>query len=261
MDDDGNRFTILSTPQRIISTIPSNTEILFLLGLSKNIVGVTTQCNFPSDARTKEKIGDVKINAEKIISLNPDIVFMLGDAQRMEINRLSSYGLPVFVVNPRTVEELLNSIWMIGNATGKEKKAMEIISDMRLRMQKSSAERHGTRPKVLVVLWPQPLVTAGRNTMINDIIWRAGGTNTAARAKGQYPVLSLEDVIKDDPDCIIVAGKSRDDMERLKKTPAFAALRAIKENRVIVIDNDIITRPGPRIIKALDIISTFINNK
>ena len=262
VDDDGKSFTFLSPPKKIISTMPSNTEMLFMLGLKDSIIGVTTQCNFPADARTKEKIGGTSLNAEKITSLNPDIIFMLGDAQRLEINRLKSYGLPVFVVNPHTLYELMNSVWMIGNATGKEQKALEITNKIRAELNIIySRHKQKIRAKILVVIWPDPLVTAGRGTLINDIIWIAGGTNIAVRAKGQYPMLGFEQVIKENPDLIIVSGKSKADIERLKSDKRWQMIEAVWDNRIILIDSDIITRPGPRVMKALDIITTMINNK
>ncbi|MEK7376801.1 MAG: ABC transporter substrate-binding protein, partial [Candidatus Margulisiibacteriota bacterium] len=100
-DDYGTNFFSLSAPKRIISTMPSNTEILYALGLGKNIIAVSDKCNFPPEASKKKKIGAISINVEEIVALNPDLIVMLGDAQKRQIEILKEYRLPVFVINPR----------------------------------------------------------------------------------------------------------------------------------------------------------------
>jgi len=258
----GFTFTSMHRPVRIISTVPSNTEILFALGLGDRIVGVTSQCNYPPAAKKIQKIGGANLNAEKIIALNPDLVLMLGDAQMNDIERLRCFQLPVFVINPRDLNGLISSIRLIGKITGSQKEAealaKKISDDMR---RVSLLKRAAARPKVFVVLWDDPLITAGKGTFIDNLITAAGGKNIASGMKGKYPIMSLETLIEEDPDYLVIAGKSKDDIKKLKDRNAWKLLKAVKENKILLIDSDIITRPSPRLITALDLISGFIRHQ
>ncbi len=261
-DDSGTRFTILMEPRRIISAMPSNTEILFDLGLGNKIVGVTEMCNFPPEARNIEKIGSVVLNAEKILSLNPDFVLMLGDAQRSEISRLKTFGLPVFVINPHTLYELMDSIKLIGKATGTEIAANNLVRKMEQDIMRTSTKyKNYLEPKVFVVIWSSPLITAGKGTFIDDLIRLSGGRNIEADSGQQYPLISFEKLLADDPDYIIVSGSSLDEVTRLKKDPKWKMLKAVRENKILLINADIITRPTPRLADALDLIVSFIHKR
>jgi len=262
VDESGSRFTAISAPRRIISTMPSNTEILFDLGLGDRIVGVTSRCDFPKAATKKRKIGDINLDLEEIISLNPDLVVMLGSAQKYQIEKMRSHSLPVFVIDPRNMDQLLGSIDLLGKITGTSKKAEATITDMKKRIKAATVTRNAASlPKVLVVLWANPLTTAGKGTFIDDIVSRSGAVNIGAGAGGQYPTISFETVLAQDPDFIIVAGKSYGDIRSITDDRKWDAVKAVKDKKILLIDSDIITRPSPRIVKAMELISKFINGK
>lgn len=262
VDESGSRFTAISAPRRIISTMPSNTEILFELGLGDRIVGVTSRCDFPKAAAKKKKIGDISLNLEEIISLNPDLMVMLGSAQKYQIEKMRSYSLPVFVIDPRNMDQLLGSIELLGKITGRSKKAEELTADMKKRIRAATVTRMSVpAPKVLVVLWANPLTTAGKGTFIDDIVTRSGAVNIGAGAGGQYPTISFETVLEQDPDFIIIAGKSYGDMRSITDDGKWSSVKAVKAKKILLIDSDIITRPSPRIVKATELISKFINGK
>ncbi len=259
-DESNTKFTILSKPKRIISTMPSNTEILFNLGLSKKIVGVTTYCNYPKEARNKKKIGSQSLNTEMIFALNPDIIIMLGDAQRNQIELLRKFGLPVFVINPHKLADVPSSIILLGKITGAKKEAEDLSVKMCAKIGEiSKIQKSLIKPKVFVCLYTEPLLTAGRDTFIDDMINLSGGINIGADAQGTYPLINFEKIIESDPDYIIVSGKSKKEMDYFKTSSKWNGLKAIKENHIMLIDSDIITRPSPRLVEALDLINRFIN--
>ncbi len=259
-DESGVRFTALSAPRRIISTMPSNTEILYDLGLGSRIVAVSSKCDHPPAAGSLPKVGDLTLNAEKIASLNPDLIVMLYDTQKYQIERLRALSLPVFVINPRNLDQLSESVLLLGRVTGTSASARSLSSRIKRGVAKaSSAKKARLSPKALVVLWPSPVITAGKNTFIDDIVSRAGAVNLGSKVPGAYPTVDFEFVVKEDPDFIIFAGKSYKKMQQTLADEKWQALRAVREKKVILIDSDILTRPTPRAVKALELISGFVN--
>jgi len=259
-DEDGVVFFSVSAPKRIISTMPSNTEILYALGLGKKIIAVSDRCDFPSDAARKKKIGSVSLNAEEIIALNPDLIVMLGSAQRAQIEILRKYKLPVFVIDPRSLEELASSILLLGKITRAENASRKIVWDLNNKIGLIEKTRDPERrPCVFVELWHEPVITAGRGTFISDIISVCGGINIGDKAGEGYPSFSIESLVVEDPDYIIVAGSSSSDIKKISSDRRLAKLSAVRRNRILLIDADIITRPTPRLASALGLIDTFIS--
>jgi len=241
-------------PQRIISGIPSVTEMLFALGLGGRVVGVTTNCNYPPEAKNKEKVGGFTLNLEKIVYLKPDLIIMVEDAQKPEIEKLRKMDLPVLSINPKTVSGVMDSLIQLGKATGEREKAERLVWAMKRRL--SAAKPHGLRailnlPKVLVVVGMNPLVVAGGGTFIDDIVKYAGGDNIAEKAKGAYPQFNFESLAQANPDFIIVP------KGMLVKDERWSWLKA----KICYIDADIISRPGPRVVDAVEQIAGFIHDK
>jgi len=185
---------------RYISLAPSTTEILFALGLDEEIAGVSSYCDYPELARSKEKIGSFsQPDIEKILSLKPDIVFSTGLEQQAVVEELKKLGLKVMVSDPQNFSELYDSISEIGKLTAKENAARELISKMKKDIgevvSQSRAIATGKRKKVFVEIWHDPLMTAGKNTFVNELITFAGGINIAEDAAKPYSFFSAEDVI------------------------------------------------------------------
>jgi len=262
-DDVGRKITVSKEPQRIISTAPSVTEILFALGLNEKIVGVTTLCNYPEEAKTKEKIGTFQSpNIEKILSLKPDIVIATGGVQRQTVEKLEQLGIPVFVSYPRTMEEVIRSIYTIGHITGAEESAKKLAFDLKLRVAKvtSKVSKARVKPKVFFELWNEPLMSAGPGSFIDDIIRKAGGINIAGSSKSAYPIFSLEQLVKEDPDVIIGAESSMGaNPLDVSKRPGWNTLKAVKNQKVFMINDDIVFRAGPRLVLALEIIARYLH--
>lgn len=242
-------IAVKSPPRRIISLAPGATEMLYALGLGPCIVGDTTYCNYPKEAQSVAKIGDVTTNIEKVLSLRPDLI-VATDANKEAAAHLTRLHQPVFVIAPTSFDATEQSIILLGNVTGAEAKAKAIVAQMehKKRFAKSLAARdHGRRPRVLVVVGLSPLWTAGSGTFINDVIRIAGGVNIASSIS-QYAPYSKEAVIAHPPD-IIMADHA--DAAAMGRDPLFRTLAAVRNHRFFSVNSDIIDRPGPRLADAL----------
>jgi iron complex transport system substrate-binding protein len=243
-------------PQRLVSGIPSITEMLFALDLGERVVGVTTNCNYPPAALKKEKIGGFALNLEKIVSLKPDLVFMLEDAQKPDIAKLKNFGLAVYTINPHNLEEVLESLLKIGKVTGKEKKARALGAKMKIKIASLQPETGGLsgvlkRPRVLVIVGANPLIVVGGGTYIDDIVKQAGGQNIAGQARVAYPQYSFEKLLNEDPDFLVISGGALK-QEEIGRDDRWQRLRAVRNNRILFINSDIISRPGPRVVEAIE---------
>lgn len=262
-DDLGRQVTVKKTPQRIVSLAPSNTEILFALGLGDRVVGVTTFCDYPAEAKKKEKIGGFKNpNLEKVIALKPDLVLATGGIQQPFIQELEKAGIPVFVLHPKNLNQIIAGIQTVGKITGQLEESKRLTARMSKTIadisSKVTSQKKRSRPKVFVEIFNQPLYSAGAGTFINDLIKISGGKNIAAQAGSGYVVYSLENLLKEDPDIYIAMKGSMNDPGLLKKRTGFSDLKAVKNNRVYVVDDNLVSRPGPRIVQGLKIVAKAI---
>jgi len=266
-DDRGKEVTIYRRPKRIISLSPANTEILFALGLDEEIVGVTEFCNYPPEAKGKEKIGGYSNpNLEKIVSLKPDLILADYGNPIKGIKQIESLGYTLVGLNPKTIEDILRNIKLVGKITGKTKEASELISNMKERL-KSVEERvrnldEDEKVRVLYVIWYKPLWTAGSGTFIDELIKKAGGINIASELSG-YKQMSLEKVIEKNPQ-VIVVGESKDQpnlVKTVKEETTLSGTDAFRNNRIYTIDTDIVSRSGPRIVDALEQLAKLLHPK
>jgi iron complex transport system substrate-binding protein len=255
-DELGREVNIVFPPQRIVSLAPSVTEILFALGLGDRVAGVTTYCDFPAEAKTKEKMGDtLNPNLERLIALKPDLIIITTASQLEKLmQQLGELNIPIYVTNPRTVGEVVVSIRKIGAATGAAAKAEEIASEMDRRIADVEQRvKDLPKPNVLYVLQTAPLITTGRNTFINDLINLAGGKSVSASESADYPQLSRETAIARAPEIIIAPETHGTELvkeEDLRRD--FAVTPAVKTNRIVRVNPDWTDRPGPRIVEGLE---------
>jgi iron complex transport system substrate-binding protein len=243
---------------RYISIASSTTEILFALGLDEEIVAVSSYCNYPTQAQTKIKVGTFSSpNIEKIISLKPDIVFCTGLEQQDTIRKLRQLNLNVFVSDPANFKELFQSIKDIGALTHREKEADALIAKMKADIEEvglsAQAMPPRKRPKVFVEIWSQPLMTAGKGSFVDELINLAGGINIAYDTKRPYSYFSAEQVIKRNPDCIILGYMQKDSSKKImEKRFGWKNISALKNNRIYNdINPDLFLRPGPRLTEGL----------
>ena len=208
IDDTGLVITIPEEPQRIISTAPSNTEILFSLGLENKIVGVTNYCNYPEDANNVEKIGEMTpLNLEKIASLKPELILGYGLNQLGEIAPLKEAGYNIIIIEPMTINETLKSIRMVATICGIPEKGNSLVESLTQRINKIKTKTSNIdifkRPKIFIGGIYETIWTPGEGTLFNELIILAGGRNIAAGLPG-WAKISPEFVAKEEPEIIII---------------------------------------------------------
>ena len=259
-----------SPPKRIISLAPSTTEILFALGLGDRIVGVTTFCDHPAEAKAKPKIGGMSNpSLEAIVNLKPDLVAMTMDGNPREVEeRLRSMKIDTYVFTARTLAELPQGISEMGAAVGVREQAETLAReiDTALKGQRESgigrkkknrelrtpnAELNKT--KVLFIVWPEPLIVAGPGTAIGDAIDLLGLENTASRTKTTYPRYSIEEVIRQAPDVLFIGKGSGMDMRTVSKgiLKKLSSIPAVKNGAVCYV-GDSLYRLGPRVVQGIE---------
>jgi iron complex transport system substrate-binding protein len=252
VDDLGRLVAINGTPQRIISLAPSNTEILFALGLGDKVVGVTMYCDYPPEAQDKEKVGDYYgPDIEKIIALQPDLI-LATDFHRFDlIPALEQQGFAVFAVAPQTLDDVLESIQKIGEITGKEAEASELVKGMKSKIEEIEEQTKALeqKPRVFYMTWHDPMWTVGRNTWIDDLITIAGGVNIFSQYFESGAMVEIEWVIFLNPEIIIASEWSYD--WALNATE-LASTSASQTGRIYTFDDDLAQRPGPRLVEGLD---------
>jgi iron complex transport system substrate-binding protein len=253
----GRKVSIVSLPQKIVSLAPGITETLYALGLDREIAGVTTFCTYPEAARLKPRIGGfTNISVEKIIALNPDLVIGTADGNRQEVvAKLESLGIPVYVSNPKTLEDILSVVVQVGVITGEEKVARRLTADLQNRVKHLTALVAAQKKcRVFFQVGGEPLITVGRDTLHNQLMNLAGGINIAGGEKTLYPRYSVEQVVAQQPEVILFSSmKYEEDVTRVwgqwRKWPHIPAVR---DNRLYVIDTDLIDRASPRIVDGLE---------
>lgn len=255
-DGIGRVVSISPDPQRIISLAPNVTEILFSLGLGDRVVGVTSYCDFPEAAKAREKVGDtLHPNLERIIALKPDLVVVSTSSQLENLTRkLDQLSIPVYVTNPRAAREVIVSIRRLGEATGATARAAQLAGEMESRISAVEARvKDLPRPRVFYVLQTGPLITAGRNTFINDLINIAGGKSISGDETADYPQFSQETVIARAPEIIVAPSSHGTELvNESELRRGFATTPAIRSNRIVWINPDMVDRPGPRIVEGLE---------
>ena len=249
----------ISPAMRIISLTPATTEILFALGLDKEIIGVSSYCTWPDKARNKEKVGSFSNpNIEKIIMLKPDLVILTGMEQEYIKDILSSLKIRYINVDPANLSELIASIEELGNVTGANFKAKALADNIRSIISKLKKINSNVppfkKPKIYMEIWHDPIMCPGKNSFVDDMIEAAGGINITGDLNRSYSRIDPEQVILRDPDTIILAYmKPADWVEKtFVKRLGWEDVSAIKKRRVYAnINPDIILRPGPRVARGL----------
>jgi len=261
VDDLGRLVAINGTPQRIVSLAPSNTEILFALSLGDKVVGVTDLCNYPPEALNKTKVGEYYgPDIEKIIALQPDLI-LATDFHRFElIPTLEEQGFTVFAVAPQTLDDVLESIQKVGKVTGKEEEATELVNDMQSKIEEIQelTQGPGERPQLFYVTWHNPIWTVGRNTWIDDLIWIAGGNNTFSQYFESGAMVEIEWVLFLNPE-VIITSSWPDVYEWAMNSTELEVTAARQSGSVYTCDDDLVQRPGPRLVEGLEWFACFIH--
>ena len=263
VDDLDRTVAIPRAPRRIISLAPSITETLFAIGVGERVVGVTPYCDYPPEAKTRPKVGYVHPNLESIVALHPDLVLAPREFLRGEVlAKLEGLAIPTYVVDAPTIDSVLAHMRTLGRMLGASDRAGELADGMARQVEAIKARTAAARrPRVLYVLHSDPLITAAPGSFVHEAIELAGGANIAAGAGPAYPRISMELVIKANPEIVVfpstVTARSLDG-ER-QRWQRWSTLSAVREGRFHRVPNDLLNRPGPRILQGVEALGRIVH--
>jgi len=239
---------------RVVSLSPAMTEILFSLGAGDKIVGVTTYCDFPPQARKIRKVGDFSNpSIERIVALKPDLVIVNLPEQKRIKSELDKLEIKTFISSPKSLQDIYKELAAIGDTLGLRRRADSVINYMKQNIQ---TVRTSDRKSVYVEISPKPLITIGAATFLNDLINAAGGTNIFEDLEKDYPVVGQETVIRRNPEIIILLHP-----EDASGRTGWQNIQAIKNDRVFKnLNPDHLMRPGPRLVDGFRELKRIIND-
>jgi iron complex transport system substrate-binding protein len=256
----GREVTIEKEPQRIVSLAPSTTELIYALGAGNKVVGVTDFDNYPPEVKDVPKVGGFKgPNVEAITAQKPDIIFASTLSGKEQMESLEKMGIPVVMLEAKDIDQIYQSIKIIGQITGTEKKGEEIIKEMQDKIKEIN-DKVKNLPKVSVFYlvsldgnW-----TSGKGTFIDELINLAGGKNVAEDVNG-WAQYSVEELVKKNPD-VIITSPHAGDVKDIKNMAGYKDTNAVKNDKIFVISNDdIISRASNRIVLGLEEIAKFLH--
>ena len=262
LDDVGRSVIMNGPPKRIVALAPSNTEILFALGAEDRIVAVDQWSDHPPAAKTKPRISPFSPSLEQIVKLRPDLILAAhGSAE--PVLPLDRQGVKVLVLAPRTLEDVYRNILLIGRIVEEEGRAKRLVDAMRRRVAAVLAKVRGApRPKVFVELDASDPIrpfTAGPGSFVDLVVQLAGGVNVAASSRTAWPQFSLEELLRADPDMIILADElvtvNPQTPQTVARRPGWSLLRAVDRGAMYSINAELISRPGPRIVEGLELMA------
>lgn len=263
IDDLGRKVYLAKPAQRIVSLAPSVTEILFAVGLNSEIVGVTSFCDYPPQAKLKPKVGAAVLNLEAILGLKPDLIIGNKDFLRPDaLAKLEQLRIPVFLLLPKTVEEILMHIAVIGRLVGHEKEARGISEALRDRLKDIQRRVASVkRVRVFYVVNMDPLISVGAKSFIHQMLELAGGENILGGTQTPYPKVSLEEVLRKDPEVLLFPvgtseGIPEAEQQRWRK---WSSLSAVTQNRLYQVMGDLVNRPGPRVIEGIEVLAKLFH--
>ena len=260
----GRNVNIDHTPFRIVPLAPSLTEILYYLGLGDRVVGVTNYSYYPPEALEKPKVGSyIDLNIEKILTLGPDLVIGTKDGNNPGVvDLLEQAKIPTYIVNPRNVVEVIETIRIVGRLCGIEAKADQLAQGLKDRLDRirKGVEKQ-KKPLVFLQINLHPIMTVNRNTFHQDIITLAGGINMSADSSISYPRISIEEVIRKKPEVMIISSMDRGgEFEKARQEwLKWTSIPAARDGKVYLIDSDLIDRPSPRIIDGIEEMARLIH--
>lgn len=263
-DEVGRRLTIPDDLKRVVSLAPSITEVIFALGRENLLKGVSRFSDYPPAARKLPSVGSyVQLDLERIVALKPDLCIGIKDGNPIAVvSKLERLGIPVYAIDPRDIGSVLKTILKLGRLLGADKKAQAIVSDMRSRMERveSLVATSPNKPRVFFQIGVSPIVSAGTETYIHELITLAGGKNLA-EGPVPYPRYSREQVLGLSPDVLIITSMARGaSFERVKEQWAsWPSMPAVQNDRIVLMDSNLCDRPTPRLIDALEFLAETIH--
>lgn len=260
--------TLQSPAQRIVAMAPSLTESLFAIGAGDQVVARDEFSDYPPEAADLPAIGGVfsDFNYEAIVDLEPDLVLASGLNTAEQVQTMEDLGLTVFLIeDPTTLDEMYTSLEVLAELTGHEEAAAELVAELKARVAAVQADIAETEERPLVFYEldstdPSAPYTAGSGTFIDALIEMAGGENLAADLEGQYPQISIEELLVRDPDIILLGDAAYGATpEAVAERPGWSALSAIQNDQIYPVNDDPVSRPGPRLVDGLEELAQLIH--
>lgn len=263
-DDVGRRVVVPADVKRVVTLAPNLTEIVYALGLDDRLVGDTNECDRPMAARLKPHVGEPQNpSLEAIAALHPDLVLATTSINRLETAlALERLGIPVYTSDPHTVGGMLDSIEHMAALMGAGSRDAEVVSALRERLRAVREHLSDTpMTHVLFIVWEDPLITIGQNTFVADAL-RWAGAESVVLSKQNWPQLSLEEVVRLQPDCILFAGHGRNtaatELASLRARPVWKDLQAVERGCVVDVGEDVV-RPSPGLVDAIEHMATELH--
>lgn len=265
----GREVTLSTEPNRIISLAPSNTEIMFALGAGDKLVGRDDFSNYPAEANQVPTIGSLypQVNAEAIVALKPDLVLAAGITNPDDVKALADLGLTIYATSiAQGLDDIYADILAVGKLSGQANEAELLVADLKARADAVTAKttRLAERPRVFYEIDatdPAKPYTTGANTFIDQLLALAGGENIGRVGKDQYFQISLEVLVAQDP-AIILLGSSTyggQTPELVATRAGWDAIAALKSGQVYAFNDDLVSRPGPRVVDGLETLAKLIH--
>ncbi len=256
-----------ATPRRIVSLSPATTELVFALGAGELLVGSTDYCDYPEPAKSIPRVGSGPlgtVSLEAIVGKQPDLVLCKFDTHQPLVESLERLKIAVVAVGPESLEEFFEEARWLGAALNRNEQAEQLIQAMSAKKEQLATKSLANRNlRVFYQVWNDPLMTAGKGSFINQLLELAGLENVVDATIGRYPRVSPELVVERDPEIIIVPSSPANpvDLETIYGRPGWQGVSAVKNRRVLVVNSDIISRCGPRMLDALEQIIEAIQIK
>jgi len=263
-DQLGRSIRVPETPRRVVSLAPNITEIVYLIGRQDLLVGVSRFSDYPEAAQELPKVGSyVQLDLERIVALQPDLCIAIKDGNPKEtVDRLEGLGIPVYAVNPQRLASVLETIRELGRLLNAEDHAGELASHLETRIHRIDrlVSQSQERPGIFFQIGVAPIVSAGSNTFLHEIIERAGARNLAGDAGG-YPQFSREQVIGLSPEVIIITSMARKEVFQTVRDDwlSWKSIPAARSRRVYIQDSNFLDRPGPRLVDGLELLVKLIH--
>lgn len=257
LEDFWQRPLKIQQPQRIISLSPATTEMIYAIGAEDKLVGVTHDCNYPKAAQSKARLGKFgEVQLEKILKLKPDLILVTSEMKQV-LTPLKRLKIPVLALNMPNIDAIEKQLLVLGKLTHKTEQAQARVKQMQTAQKQLKQWPAAQAPGVFYLVWDRPLMSASQTSFIGNVIQKSGGKNIV-QSKAPFLHYSLESLIKNNPEVLVIPESVAKRVD-LNKAP-FNHLKAVKQKKVLIINDDLISRPGPRVVEAMRLMNAFFES-
>jgi iron complex transport system substrate-binding protein len=254
-DDLGRKVQVTTQVERVVSLAPNLTEAVFAVGAGAKLVGRTSYCNFPAEAKSVPIVGDtLNPSLETIVAAKPDLILLSTDSQLESfLRQTETRNIPVFVADAKNFDGVLNDLQKIGELLDRRAEAEKLNADLRRREAAIREKIKNEKPiRVFVQISREPLYTIGKDSFLTDVVRRAGGESVTAGVETAYPKISRETALSSAPEAIFLSYDDSMGMQNAEPDEAFKNSPAVKNKRIFRINGDLMTRPSPRIVDLIE---------